>query len=174
MFAAHLTSSEVHSDFQIWFSPGFPMQSRQARSDPLHGISIPNSSSALILLRLFFHLHLLVFFPTSLWVADGTEMADVEQTQKMIPFITCEISLCQYVCDLVLVVNVFWFGSWGPNWFYQTTNQEQLCGSGNMSHCRASFLFDHLDHCFVVFKDVQQSFLTRRIHVRGSKINIFF
>ena len=34
-------------------------------------------------------------------------MADVEPTQKMIPFITCEISLCQYVCELVLGVNVF-------------------------------------------------------------------
>ena len=34
-------------------------------------------------------------------------MDDVEQTQKMIPFITCEISLCQYVCELVFGVNVF-------------------------------------------------------------------
>ena len=34
-------------------------------------------------------------------------MADVEQTQKMIPFITCEISLCQCVCELVLGVSVF-------------------------------------------------------------------
>ena len=34
-------------------------------------------------------------------------MAGVEQTQNMIPFITCEISLCQYVCVLVLGVNVF-------------------------------------------------------------------
>ena len=34
-------------------------------------------------------------------------MADVEQTQKMIPFITCEISLGQSVCELVLGVNVF-------------------------------------------------------------------
>ena len=34
-------------------------------------------------------------------------MANVIQTQKMIPFITCEISLCQYVCELVLFVNVF-------------------------------------------------------------------
>ena len=34
-------------------------------------------------------------------------MANVEQTQKMIPFITFEISLCQYVCELVLGVNVF-------------------------------------------------------------------
>ena len=49
LFAAHLTNSEVRSEFQIWFSPGFPMQSRQARSDPSHGVVIPNSSSALIL-----------------------------------------------------------------------------------------------------------------------------
>ena len=40
-------------------------------------------------------------------IIGGTEMADVEQTQKMVPFITCEISLCQYVCELVLGVNVF-------------------------------------------------------------------
>ena len=66
LFAAHLSSSEVRSDIQIWFSPGFPMQSRQARSDPSHNIGIPNSSSALILLWLFLHLHLLVFFSTSL------------------------------------------------------------------------------------------------------------
>ena len=55
-------------------------------------------------------------------------MADVEQTQKMIPFITCKISLGQYVCELVFGVDVFDLVSWGPNSFYQTTNQEQLCG----------------------------------------------
>ena len=33
-------------------------------------------------------------------------MANVEQTQKMVPHITCEISLCQYVCESVLGVNV--------------------------------------------------------------------
>ena len=38
-------------------------------------------------------------------------------------------------------------------------------GSGNMSHCRNSLLYDHLDHCFVVFNDVQSGFLTRRIRV---------
>ena len=38
---------------------------------------------------------------------DGTEMANVEQTQKMIPLITCEISLGQYVCELFFGVNVF-------------------------------------------------------------------
>ena len=34
-------------------------------------------------------------------------MANVKQTLKMIPFITCEISLGQYVCELVFGVNVF-------------------------------------------------------------------
>ena len=34
-------------------------------------------------------------------------MADVKQTQKMIPFITCEIHPCQYVCELVFGVDVF-------------------------------------------------------------------
>ena len=34
-------------------------------------------------------------------------MANVEQTQEMVPLITCEISLGQYVCELVLGVNVF-------------------------------------------------------------------
>ena len=34
-------------------------------------------------------------------------MANVEQTQKMIPIITFEISLGQHVCKLVFGVNVF-------------------------------------------------------------------
>ena len=34
-------------------------------------------------------------------------MANVEQIQKMIPFIACEISLGQYVCELVFGVDVF-------------------------------------------------------------------
>ena len=90
---------------------------------------------------------------------------NVEQTQKMIPFIICEVSLGQYVCELVFGVNVF-----DLNLGVQIDSIEQpiksnSVGSGNMSHCRTSPLEDHLDHCFVVFKDVQHSFLTRRIRV---------
>ena len=36
-------------------------------------------------------------------------MADIKQGQQMIPFITCEIPLCQDVCELVLGVDVFDF-----------------------------------------------------------------
>ena len=39
-------------------------------------------------------------------------MPNVKQTQKMIPFITCEISLGQYVCELVFGVNVFDLDFW--------------------------------------------------------------
>ena len=38
--------------------------------------------------------------------ASGAEMADVEQMKKIVPFVTCEISFCQYVSNLVFDVNV--------------------------------------------------------------------
>ena len=91
-------------------------------------------------------------------------MADVGQSQKMIPFITCEISLCQYVCELVLGVNVFDLDLGVQIDSFKQPIKSNSVGPGNMSHCRASSLYDHLNHCFVVFKDLQQSFLPRRIH----------
>ena len=41
-----------------------------------------------------------------------------------------------------------------------------------MSHCGTPSLYDHLDHCFVVFTQIQQSFLTRRTDVWGHEIKI--
>ena len=45
-------------------------------------------------------------------------------------------------------------------------------GPGNVSHCLTSSLYNHLDHCFVVFKHIQQSFLMRGQDVWGNGINI--
>ena len=53
-------------------------------------------------------------------------MADIKQGQQMIPFFTCEIPLCQDVCELVFGVDVFDLDF--PDLFDRTTNQEQLCG----------------------------------------------
>ena len=83
----------------------------------------------------------------------------------MIPFVTCEISLSWHVSELVFGVNVF-----DLDFGIQIDSIEQpiksnSVGSGNMSHCRASSLCDHLDHCFVVLKHIQQSFLNRRVDV---------
>ena len=93
-------------------------------------------------------------------------MAIVKQTQKMIPLITCEISLGQYVCELGFGVNVFdlVFGVQIDSIKKKPIKSNSVC-SGNVSHCRASSLYDHLDHCFVVFKHIQQSFLMRRLDV---------
>ena len=38
--------------------------------------------------------------------AKRAEMADVEQSKKIIPLITCEVSFGQYVCDLVFGIDV--------------------------------------------------------------------
>ena len=42
-------------------------------------------------------------------------MADTEQAQQMIPFVTCETSLCQYVGKLVFGVNVIDLDFWSPS-----------------------------------------------------------
>ena len=99
-------------------------------------------------------------------IIDGTEMADFEQTQQMIPFITCEISLCQ------LGVNVF-----DLDFGFQMDSVEQpiksnSVGSGHVSHCRTSSSNDHFDHGFVVFKNVQLRLIVRRMCVGGHIIHI--
>ena len=92
-------------------------------------------------------------------------MTNVEQTQKMIPFVTCEISLGQYVCELVFGVTVFYLDFGVQIDSIKKPIKSNPVGSGNMSHCRASSLYDHLNHFFVVFKHIQQSFLMRRLDV---------
>ena len=39
-------------------------------------------------------------------------MADVKQMEKMVPLITCEISFCQYICELVSGVDIFDLKLW--------------------------------------------------------------
>ena len=85
----------------------------------------------------------------------GTEMANVYQTQKMIPFITCEISLGQYVCELVFGVNVF-----DLDFGVQTDsiNNQSRATLWVLATCLIVGLLpfnDHFDHCFIVFKHIQ-------------------
>ena len=84
----------------------------------------------------------------------------------MIPFVTCEISFGEHVCELVFGVNLFDLDFGVQIDLIEQPIKSNSVGSGNMSHCRASSLFfDHLDHCFVVFKHIQHSFLVRRLDV---------
>ena len=90
-------------------------------------------------------------------------MANIEQAQQMIPLITCEISLGQYVCELALGVNVFDLDLGVQINSIKQPIKSNSVGPGNVSHCGTFSLYDHLDHCFTVFEHIQQSFLTRRI-----------
>ena len=92
-------------------------------------------------------------------------MVNVEQTQKIIPFITCEISLRECVCELVFGVNACDLDFGVQIDLIEQTIKSNSVVSGNMSLCRPSSLYNPFDHCFVVFKHIQQSFLVRRIYV---------
>ena len=68
-FLLHIQQAQKYVlAFRFVFLRAFQMQSRQIRSDPF--------------MASWYRIHQTV---------NGTEMADVEKTQKMIPFITCEI-----------------------------------------------------------------------------------
>ena len=64
-------------------------------------------------------------------------MADIEQAQQIIPFVTCEISLGQCVCELVSGVNVFDLDFWVQVNSIEQPIKSNSVGSGNMSRCRA-------------------------------------
>ena len=128
LFAAHSTSSEVRSDIQIWFSPGFRC-SRGKHVRIRLAISWDQTHHRLwFCCDSFFTCIFLCSFRHRFKTIDGAKMANVEQTQKMIPFITCEISLLSKCLRVGSWCQCIRFGSWGPTWFCQTTNQEQLCG----------------------------------------------
>ena len=152
LVAAHSTSSEVF-DFQIWFFPRAFWCSRGKH------VRIPYAASRdQIHHRLrfccysFFTCIFLRSFRHHFKTIGGTEMADVEQTQKMIPFITCEVSFGQYVCELVLGVNVFDLDFGVQIDSVKQPIKSNSVGSGNMSHGRSSSLHDNLDHCFETAK----------------------
>ena len=82
-------------------------------------------------------------------------MANIKQGQQMIPFITCEIPLCQDVCELVLGVDIF-----DLDFGVQIDSIEQpvkcnSMGSGNMSHCWTPAFHNHFDYSLIVFKHIQ-------------------
>ena len=96
--------------------------------------------------------------------ASRAEMDDVEQIKKIVPFVTCEITFGQNVCELMSGINVSNLN------FRININpvkqriQSNSVGSWYMSHCGTSAFYYHLNHGFVVLKDIQNSIGTRTCH----------
>ena len=78
-------------------------------------------------------------------------MAHVKQKEKIVPLTTCEIILCQYVCELVFGVEIFDLKLQIQIDSVEHPVKRKSVGSGYMSHCWN----DHLDHCFIIFKNVE-------------------
>ena len=76
----------------------------------------------------------------------------------MVPFITREIKLwstCLLVSTFVLEFGV------QIDSVKQPTYRNSV-GSGHVSHRNTSALYDHFEHSFIIFKNVQLSFEMRR------------
>ena len=75
----------------------------------------------------------------------------VEQTKKVIPFISWETSLGQNVGVLVFGINTIALDCFGPSWYFQLAAPAQLCEVGYVSYRPASAFDNHLHCCFNVF-----------------------
>ena len=93
-------------------------------------------------------------------------IADMEQTEKIIPLNTWEIALCQYVCELVFGVDVFDLDLWVQIDPVKQPIERDFVGSANMSHCWAPAFDDHLDHRFIVFENVKHHLVEKISRLR--------
>ena len=83
------------------------------------------------------------------------ETHDVEQTEKMIPLLTGAIAFRQRVCELVFGVDIFDLDLWVQIDSVKQPIKRGSVGSRHVSHRRTSAFNYHLDHCFIVFKNVK-------------------
>ena len=87
-----------------------------------------------------------------IWLQQNTGKFMMLNKHKMIPLITCENSLCQYVCELVFGINIFELDLGVQIDSVKQPIKRNSVSSSNVSHCWTSALNDHLDHSFVIFK----------------------
>ena len=104
--------------------------------------------------------------------AERAEMADVEQMEKIVPLVTCEVPFGQDVCDLLFGVNVTDLNFRIQIDPVKQTIQSNSVGSWNMSHCGTSTFDNHLNCRFIVLKDIGQSTRTRFLCIGRNVTNV--
>ena len=94
-----------------------------------------------------------IFLPTwcsqSSWIfcpAKRAEMVNIEQTKKIVPLITCEISFGQNLCELMFGANVTDFDFGVQIDSVKQPIQSNSVGPWNMPHCGTSTFDDHFDY----------------------------
>ena len=90
----------------------------------------------------------------------------------MVSFITSKTVFHQDVGTLVFGINVFYF-DFGAQ--IDSVKQQIVLipvGTGHKSHRRSSVLHNHLDYCFIAFKNTMQGTDARKFRVCSDVINI--
>ena len=88
-------------------------------------------------------------------------MTDVEQMRKINPFVTCDITFGQNVCELMFGVHVTDLDIRIEINPVKQPIQSNSMSSGNMSHCGTSAFDYHLNHGFIILKDIQHGIGSR-------------
>ena len=120
----------------------------------------------------FFSCSFLYPFRHFLRATGRAEIAEVEQTKKMVSLIRYEVVFFQYVSELVFGVHVFDLDLGVLVDSVKKPIKRNSVGSGHVSHRWTSAFDDHLDHRFVMFKNIKQGARTRRFHVTGNIFDI--
>ena len=104
--------------------------------------------------------------------AGRAEKANVEQTKKIVPFVTCEIAFCQNVCELMFGVDV-------SNLNFRIkiilSNNQSKATLWVLDTCLIVGLptFDyHFDYRLIVLKDIQHSTGTRILCIGRNVTNV--
>ena len=84
--------------------------------------------------------------------------------EKIVPSITRKTSFSEQVCELVFGVDIFDLNLWIQFDSVKQPVKSNSVASGYVSHCWTSALDEHVNHCFVIFKNVENRTELRRIH----------
>ena len=80
----------------------------------------------------------------------------LKDMQQVVPLITrATVFCCQDVCGLVFGFDILDLDFWVQVDSVKKPVKSNSVGAGHMFHRRTSAFDDHLNHCFVVFENVQ-------------------
>ena len=128
------------------------------------GFASASSSSILLFLSSLRH-DALLSVRRKMAARKHRKVHDVEQTKKIVPHITCEITLSQKVHKLVFGVHMFGLDFGVQRHPIKQPIQRNSVGSGHVSHSRTSAFDDHFDHRFIVFKNTTALHLEKSVRL---------
>ena len=92
-------------------------------------------------------------------------MADIEQSQQMIPLSRLKFPLVKMSASWCLVSMYFDLDFRVQNTSIEQPIKSNSVSSGDVSHCRTSPFQNHFNYNFIVLKHTQKNFLVRGLDI---------